>query len=259
MRTTAKTLLRAAADCLPNNTVVYRFCRRYVNRHRSDSNGDPHSNGEYRWLREVLPSCARAFDVGANVGNWAAYALGVNPNLEIHCFEPTADTYRILERRQLAGAVTRNQTGLSSTAGQEEMHIFGDGSGMNSLHAREGVHVDIVKTEKVPVETLDGYCHDRNIESIDLLKIDVEGHELDVLKGAVKMLSEKRIHRIQFEYGGTFIDARILLKDMFALLAEHDYSLHKMYPNALHLFERYDQQVENFQYSNWVALLKECD
>ena len=68
------------------------------------------------------------------------------------------------------------------------------------------------------------------------------------------MLNQGRIHRIQFEYGGTYIDARILLKDMFDLLTPYGYRLHKIYPNRLQPVERYDQRLENFQYQNWVAL-----
>lgn len=47
------------------------------------------------------------------------------------------------------------------------------------------------------------------------------------------MLENGRIHLIQFEYGGTHIDARIFLKDFFALLQPYGYALHKIHPMAL--------------------------
>lgn len=92
------------------------------------------------------------------------------------------------------------------------------------------------------------------MQQIDLLKLDVEGHELDVLKGAKHMLAQGQIKRIHFEYGGTYIDARILLKNFFDLLLPLGYRCYKIYPNSLHLVERYDQVLENFQYSNWLAI-----
>lgn len=71
------------------------------------------------------------------------------------------------------------------------------------------------------------------------------------------MLDQGRIHQIQFEYGGTYIDARILLKDLFDFLIPYGYRLYKIYPNELRPIECYDQRLENFQYQNWVALKNE--
>lgn len=68
------------------------------------------------------------------------------------------------------------------------------------------------------------------------------------------MLGGDRIQRIQFEYGGTYIDARILLKDIFDLLVPLGFKIHKIYPKALRPVERYDQRLETFQYQNLVAL-----
>lgn len=82
----------------------------------------------------------------------------------------------------------------------------------------------------------------------------MEGSELDVLRGAAGMLGGDRIQRIQFEYGGTYIDARILLKDIFDLLVPLGFKIHKIYPKALRPVERYDQRLETFQYQNLVAL-----
>ncbi|MBK8637482.1 MAG: hypothetical protein IPN92_04070 [Chromatiaceae bacterium] len=77
---------------------------------------------------------------------------------------------------------------------------------------------------------------------------------MSVLQGAARMLEQERIERIQFEYGGTFIDARILLKDLFDILTPFDYHLYKIHPNRLVAADRYEQRFENFQYQNWVAL-----
>jgi FkbM family methyltransferase len=49
------------------------------------------------------------------------------------------------------------------------------------------------RSEKVRIETIDGYCGERGIERIDLLKLDVEGHELDVLNGGVEMFRKSAI------------------------------------------------------------------
>jgi hypothetical protein len=84
----------------------------------------------------------------------------------------------------------------------------------------------------------------------------VEGHELEVFKGAQEMLKKGGIKYIQFEYGGCTIDARMLLKDLFNLFLPYNYALYKIYPHELKLVPRYDQRLENFQYQNWVAVAK---
>ena len=86
------------------------------------------------------------------------------------------------------------------------------------------------------------------------MKVDVEGHELEVFKGAQEMLAHKSIKRIQFEYGGCNIDSRVLLKDLFDFFQSYGYSLFKLFPHELRHVPRYDQRLENFQYQTWVVL-----
>jgi hypothetical protein len=84
--------------------------------------------------------------------------------------------------------------------------------------------------------------------------LDVEGHELEVLRGSTEMLSQGRIGTVQLEYGGCNIDARVLLKDIFAFMEPFGYAAHKILPAGLKFVRRYDQRLENFQYQNWVFL-----
>jgi hypothetical protein len=112
------------------------------------------------------------------------------------------------------------------------------------------------KTETVELDTLNQYCEDRNIGAIDFLKLDVEGHELEVLKGATRMLNSGSIKRLQFEYGGCFIDAGVLLKDFFELFNSLEYIFYKIMPNGLMRIPEYDQRLENLQYKNFAVLHK---
>ena len=239
---------------LSASNFLYRCCRRYVNSYDNQNNVDMRSNGELCWLQEVLPACFTIFDVGANVGEWTALALEINPSLQVHCFEPSAATYRFLQAHVTSSSVFLNQKALGASRGEYPLYVSGPGAGTNSLHKRTAPNLIQNQTENIYVETLDAYCEAHAVKEIDLLKVDVEGHELEVLKGAINLFKEGRIRRIQFEYGGTYIDARILLKDMFDFLIPFGYRIYKMYPNYLRLFEQYDQRLENFQYQNLVAL-----
>src|SRR5205807_7991096 len=97
--------------------------------------------------------------------------------------------------------------------------------------ARVVAHGETV-TDVITLETIDGFCAANSIEQIDLLKIDVEGHELGVLSGASRLLSENRIAIIRIE---TAIDPDVpyhtQLCDLCGLL----------HPIGYRLFGFYDQ------------------
>lgn len=238
----------------PAQGLLYRACRSYVNRCTGENNTDLYSNGEFFLLKKLLPTSSVIFDVGANIGDWAELALSINPGLNIHCFEPSKATYEILKIRKIIGSISLNNVGLGASPEERTLHIFSEGAGANSLYKRKGLQDIQMLSEQIKIETLDSYCDRMKIDSIDFLKLDVEGHELDVLFGATKMLKLGCIHYIQFEYGGTYIDARRLLKDMFEQLQPLGYSMYKIYPRSLQLYEKYDQVLENFQYQNWLAI-----
>jgi FkbM family methyltransferase len=251
----ADTNIRRLAQLLPASRILYRFSHHYLARYNNDNNIDMASNGEAHWLQSVLGHCRVVFDVGANVGDWTEKALHINPHLQLHCFEPSRATFERLRRRPFVGQQVRaNHAGLGAVAGKMTLHVYDEGGGTNSLYDRPVVATQGATLEEVVIDTLDNYCAANDIGQIDLLKMDVEGNELEVLKGAGRLLAHGAIARIQFEYGGTYIDAHILLKDMFELLQGYGYQLYKMYPDKLQHISRYHPSMENFQYQNWVAM-----
>jgi hypothetical protein len=131
---------RMIFDLLPSsNALLYRLCKRYVDRYNSENDDDIRTNGELRFMQSTLPKCATVFDVGANVGDWTAWALNINPCLKVHCFEPSAVTYDRLRARNFGEGVVCNNTGMSSAVGRKVLHVFADESGTNSLYRREGL------------------------------------------------------------------------------------------------------------------------
>ena len=127
---------------------------------------------------------------------------------------------------------------------------------MGSLYERTNATTKPISSEEILLKTLDAYCQEKNIQKIDYLKIDVEGHEFSVLKGGINLLQKKSIKIIQFEYGGSHIDSRTYLKDFFELLEPFDYQFYKITPKiALHV-PKYKYELDNFQYSNWLAVQK---
>jgi hypothetical protein len=109
-------------------------------------------------------------------------------------------------------------------------------------------------SERVRIITLDSYCGEHQIEHIDLLKLDVEGHELDVLNGATHMFSKAAISMVQFEFGGCNIDTRTFLKDFFYFFSERGMRIARITPSGyLHEIDSYREVQEQFGTSNFLC------
>ncbi len=105
------------------------------------------------------------------------------------------------------------------------------------------------------MDTLDFYCENNGIETIDFLKIDVEGFELNVLKGGARMLKNKKIGMIQFEFTQINSTVGVFFKQFFDLLSA-DFCLYRLLPNGLQTIETYEPtSCEIFGYQNYVAIL----
>ena len=246
-----------------NDAQIYDLCKRYVDRYRGENNDDILTNGELDLMNSRLANSKVVVDAGANAGSWASLALKINPKVQIHCFEPSEGTFKQLLEREFPPNVTCNNFGLGARSEESVLYVFSEGSGMNSLYQRRGLEdgwgiSQPERQEKIRISTLDDYCCQSHIEHIDYLKVDVEGHELQVFNGSASLFSEGRISAVQFEYGGCNIDSRVLLKDFFEFFAQFHYDFFKIYPKRLERVQRYDQRLENYQYQNW-ALIRRGD
>jgi hypothetical protein len=132
-----------------------------------------------------------------------------------------------------------------------------DGNGSGSEHASlySEVFQDVQSGIcEVNIITLDSFCFENNITQIDLLKMDTEGNEFAILEGAKRMLAERRIKAIHFEFGGSNIYSRVFMRDFFTTLS--DYELYRMLPSGLLKLDYDPFFCEIFGYQNMVALLK---
>jgi len=247
-----KKLFLKSAIAIPAPRLLYRFCRLYNEAKDGENFGDMTINGEVRFLRSQAHDCHVLFDVGANRGEWTQHALAATKEARIHCFEPLPSLFRTLLANQFPRRVVCNQLGLSDETGERQMDPT-----TTSLYDRRqnpDGNPGSSLTETVRLSTLDEYCAEHGVEQIDLLKLDVEGHELAVLRGGQKMIQEGRIKRIQFEYGPCNIDSRVLLRDLFTFFETLEYDVYKITPRKLVKLRAYDRRLENFQYKNFAAL-----
>jgi methyltransferase FkbM-like protein len=91
----------------------------------------------------------------------------------------------------------------------------------------------------------DEFLAREGIVEVDFLKLDVEGAEHLVLRGFDRLLRERRVRFVQFEYGRVNILTRFLLKDFHQLFAAHGYLVGKIYPDHVDIRD-YDLGDEDF-------------
>jgi FkbM family methyltransferase len=224
-----------------------------------------HSSGE-RAVFELLkrrqrpPYCI--FDVGANKGQFLDLLLEQlgKDDFRVHCFEPGAETFRALAASHQGDArVTLNHVALGKARGEATLHYDEAGSGLASLTKRKLDHfgLDFGKSETIRIDTIDAYCAAHAIERIHLLKIDIEGHELDALAGAERMLAARAIDVVTFEFGGCNIDTRTFFQDFWYFFRDAGFSLFRITPSGyLRPIESYREIHEQFRTINFVAVQK---
>ena len=135
------------------------------------------------------------FDIGANAGIFSLAALAVNASATVHAFEPTPEiAARLRATAQMNGLdrLVVNELAVAAADGDAALHRWrgadNSNEGMNYITARQEEGGEIVRTV-----SLDRYCAERNIDRIDLLKIDIQGNEPAAFAGAKRLLGEGRI------------------------------------------------------------------
>ena len=168
------------------------------------------------------------FDVGANVGNYTRYLSEHLPEAKIFSFEPVEKTFNQL-KSTIDGNVKAFNIGFGDAPGKAVLYNTVDTTMSELSTTHKEILKDVFnKTDNVvaiafDIDTIDHFCAKQGIKKIDFLKIDVEGNELSVLKGAEKMLDAGGIKVIQFEINAHNIYARVFLRDFYLLLKDFDF------------------------------------
>jgi FkbM family methyltransferase len=174
----------------------------------------------YKTLLNGQDGLSLVFDIGANRGQSIKFFRTLESNVSIVSFEASPSTFRKLENSSIArkshGGLTLENVGVSDKSGVMQFHqcLLDETSSfdlpdINSKYLHKKARIlgklpeELFTSYIVNVTSLDDYLKKNPIDCvIDVLKVDVEGHELNVLKGAKELLAESRVRFIQVEEHG---------------------------------------------------------
>ena len=176
-------------------------------------------------------------DVGANVGQTAQHIRAAFPNATIHSVEPIKKTFQLLQQNTKGLNVTTHNLALG--AKNETIEISIDESNTNnSINSLVSGNNEITSgqtfTEKIQVVATADFCNSLGITHVDYLKIDTEGYDLEVIKGAASMLSNNAISFVEAEVSmnptNTF---HVSFEKVKAYMEQENYFIFGLYEQVL--------------------------
>jgi FkbM family methyltransferase len=212
---------------------------------------------EAGWAHTLLGAPPRlAVDIGAHVGHYTAELRRRTRQVEIHAFEPSAvNVGRLKARFSADEAIVIVPAALSNASGAATLFSNAPGSPLGSLTRRSLDHLGIGMDFEEAVTTwrFEDYWRDRlGKRALDIVKLDVEGHELAVLEGFGEAIDHVKV--LQFEFGGCNIDTRTYLRDFWRFFRARSFDLYRITPIGYEYIPEYREAEEYFSLSNFIAV-----
>lgn len=222
-------------------------------------------SGEHAFLVKVTKTFQEKpiiLDVGANVGRYSNLLRKLSPQTIVYAFEPHPKTFEILKKNAETHGYNAFQFGCGNKKSKLKLYDYEhqDGSSHASLFndVIEKIHHKNSVEHSVNIIDLDSFLLDKNIEKVNLIKIDVEGNEYSVLEGLNKSITKGMIELIHFEFNEMNVVSKSFFKDFYEILS--DYQLFRMVSDGLVSLGEYDPIFcEIYGFQNIVAIHKSSD
>jgi FkbM family methyltransferase len=183
---------------------VYAIDTKFGRLHFRDNYGDItnlHDLFYNRVYATPLPPSGTIFDVGANIGLAAAWFAHAHPGHRVYCFEPLEGNASMIPLNNPAARVSR--AAIGAQRGRVTLRV--DGHGTMASSVSRPVDTRDVEFEVIP---LDEFVVSEGVDRIDLLKVDVEGMEEEILRGAPRTLAMSE--RVVLESHGRALHDRVI-------------------------------------------------
>jgi len=162
---------------------------------------DRYEAGTTRLLEQIIEPSMVVIDVGAHVGYFTLLAARqVGPQGKVYSFEPDPTNYRLLQQNIDANGylnIAATQKAVSKALGSAKLILSSRDNGTHSLYGQDGGDADTVTVDLV---SLDEFFADEGWPKVDLIKMDVEGAEMDALEGMSRLLRESPGMKLVMEF-----------------------------------------------------------
>jgi FkbM family methyltransferase len=201
------------------------------------------NSSEAKMILGLSSNCPLFVDIGANVGVWTLALAAAHPNAHVYCLEPAPDTFNVL-RNNIALNRLRNisaaQLAVSDSGGVLTFQVSEQDSIFNRLAPTKETAQDLHRSRftkshiiEVKCIRLDDFCREQSIDRIGFLKIDVEGAELGVLKGAEYLLRKRAVDLIWIEVEPENLrEMGDSIDDLAAFIKNVGYTFHFLQPDG---------------------------
>lgn len=197
-------------------------------------------------------------DVGANIGTYTTEAISTFPHAQIYIFEPSRTNYEILKSKFSSNHnIHLNNLAISKVSGVAHLYSDEFGSGLASLTKRKLDHFKIAYEKMESIKTIrleECWNNTLNRSIIDILKLDIEGHELDALESLGDGIAHVKI--LQFEFGGCNIDTKTYFQNFWYFFQKHNFAIFRISPLGLIKISRYSESDEIFLTTNYLGVNK---
>lgn len=207
------------------------------------------------------------FDVGANDGGYSKTLRNTFPDAAIYAFEPHPNTFKRLSKIAFKNKIFAYKLGVGKSTTMSRLWDFAEDASLKhsqptstlaSVYKNviEDYHKQKAQSFDINLTSLDDFAYKKRLKKIDFLKIDTEGNEYDVLLGASRLIRERKIIAIQFEFNEMNVYSRIFFKDFMDILS--DYKFYRLLPKGMIKLDEYRPVThEIFAFQNIVAVLKD--
>lgn len=241
--------------------TAWRVGRKIYFEARGELPNDMKVNGESWLIAQAIAKLAddgefHAWDVGGNVGEWtellleAAARSGVQ--VQVDLFEPAPGALAGLKQKFAANPVVRlHPIALSSRSGTAQFEVVGPSAGTNTLnrtHSPDAELIDVIVATGAQWHGESGKGH------VHLIKIDAEGHDLEVLRGIETLLDAGQVDLVQFEYNWRWLLNGSSLRKLFDLIAGKEYAIGRLLPDQLELYDSWNPELDRFFEGNYVLV-----
>lgn len=253
------------AEALLGRALLWRLGRLLYMGARRELRNEPETNGEYalqQWfLKTAEPNAPLTIcDVGANVGNWteqmrAALRLADHQTFVIRAFEPADAQFNQCRVRfagdMASGKICLDARGVGAETGTVRFQVTGSDTGNSAIvsgcNSANGAGI-----VDIPVVALDDLAAECGYARLDLVKVDTEGNDFNVIKGARHLFEAGAIGILQFEYNWRWVAFGHTLYDVYGFLEGTPYRIGKLTADGIEFYARWHQELERFFETNYV-------